>query len=125
MDNQIKKGDIVLVTASVYTAKSVPAQHKFPHKGVDKIIREPKLPTFPGKYRERTLRKIVYENPFEALVVGKDTRTIGNVFPGTWSHPGIFRDQEHVPVIMVQLLSTDSWLQPFACLESDLILKQK
>lgn len=128
------KGDIVLVSASVYTKK--PETSQFPPDSGYKTARIIKWPEVPEEQKDwylkkkmrrnaedRFMRKIAYGNPFLAIVVGRSIRQTGVHIYGNWNsidNPGEFVFQKYHPVVMVTPLENQRYSAPFACLAQDL-----
>jgi hypothetical protein len=123
--NRPKKGDIVLVNASVYTKGT--EQSQMPPGSGWSLPKEIVRPEYEGKgwqKHPRGMRRITYKTPFFGLAIGYSTRQTGWFIWGSYDEPGHLTETTHHPVIMVQPLFTDRFLKPFASLPEDLEIIQ-
>ncbi len=121
----MQKGDIVLVTKSVFTKDKTHRQLK-----EEKVeILDDTDDDFRRGIFSRPLRYIVHQKPFEGLVVGWSIRISGihhvgidnsGIFDGGDFEPGFIDNAVYHKVIMVQPLDTERWIKPIPCLEEDL-----
>lgn len=118
---KFKKGDIVLVKASVYTKERVASQCK-PHIDVyPKTIHTPEKAKDMSRKNLRKLYRIEYKKPFQGIVTGWSTRLTG-IHQPSWNYDdvGYIKSDKAHKVIMVQSMDTQRWLKPMPCLEKDL-----
>lgn len=118
-----KKGDKVLVTASVYTKDRVSAQIRpaepYPHEVLREIT-----PQHRGILRP--LRRMRYKQPFPGIVVGWSLRKSGEYSPAYGNDDiGCLWQEESHKVIMIQPADTQRWVKPIPCLEEDLVKRRK
>jgi hypothetical protein len=116
-----EKGDRVIVKASVYTKDKVSAQIRpceFPHETVVDVETK-----WGGV--ARPLRRMVYKESFEGIVVGWAIRKTGEHRYGSgYDDPGCLFQEKNHKVIMVQPMDTQRWVKPIPCLEEDLEKKR-
>ena len=129
----MKKGDIVLVTRSVFTKHRVSRQLEDDgYLSIDtlEIIREVGLEDrIVQRGYERHLMRLTHRKPFKGLVVGWSMRISGRYVPGAMNYsfeggdeydPGELYDAKYHTVIMVQPIDSERWYHPVPCLEEDL-----
>lgn len=108
-----KKGDKVLVRATVYTKEGMRRW------GYSEVVYEPQRSDSRGY--PRCLNRVQDDEPWIGVVVGCSVRKTGIHFPGSgYDDPGELRDEKNHPVVMVIPTHTSQWIRPYACLESDL-----
>jgi hypothetical protein len=81
--------------------------------------------------KRKCLYRVFFHSPIVGIVVGESYRATGIYHPSEmeedfaghiwWTEPSLDEDKRH-KVIMVQPTHTNRWLQPYPCLEEDLVL---